>query len=681
MIGGIAHGREDQHRPAVKLGLYNFGHMAEPLGVGYRTPPEFHHNHTFLRYQKTGVYAIINDEMTVENALAAYKNKPALVKEKAGDKILIVLSGGESIKVREKDIELVHPGPLRDLGGIEDAPAPAGEAIREAWELLLADGGAVMLKELAELAFGEYSPASAWAAFALLLDGRYFSGGLNALRPRSREAVEADEKKRAEKQRETGERERFLERLRRRRPDPEDGRFLQDVEALARGKSSRSRTMKDLGLGETPEDAHALLLDAGCWTVWINPHPSRFGLSPASAKSPIEPPPAEARRDLTRLAAFAIDSPWSNDPDDAVSVEAGALYVHVADPAAAITPDSAAEQEARDRGATLYLPEGSARMLPDEALPLFALGLGETSPALTFKLSLDENGRIAETEIFPSTVQVRRLTYEAADRLLEDGGADGSGAAELREIRALAERNLRRRTVAGAVNIDLPETHISLEGEQVRIAAVAPRRSADMVKECMLLAGEGAGRWAALRSLPFPYVCQEAGDIPNEVLPGMAGSYQLRRCMRPRTLSLTPGRHWGLGLDCYTQITSPLRRYTDLLAHFQIRAVLSGREPLSAEEAAIRLGAGEAAAAAAVQAERASRAHWTAVYLAGKKDSVWAAAAMEKKGNRWTLMIPALAMEAKVPLRKDVAPNEPVSLILKSVNIPRAEANFTAAGD
>ena len=616
--------------------------------------------------------------MTGENALAAYKNKPALVTEKTGDKILIVLSGGESIKVREKDIEPVHPGPLRDLGEIENAQAPSGAALREAWELLLADGGAVTLRELAELAFGEYSPASAWAAFSLLLDGLYFSGGVKALCPRPREAVEADEKKRLEKQRETGERERFLERLRRRRLDPEDGRFMQDVEALARGKSPKSRTMKDLGLGETPEDAHALLLDAGCWTVWINPHPSRFGLSPASAKSPVAPPPAEARRDLTGLAAFAIDSPWSNDPDDAVSVEAGALYVHVADPAAAIMPDSAAEREARDRGATLYLPEGSARMLPDEALPLFALGLAETSPALTFKLSLDENGGIVETEIFPSTVQVRRLTYEAADRLLEDGG---SGAGELREINALAERNLRRRTGAGAVNIDLPETHISLEGEQIRVAAIVPRRSADMVKECMLLAGEGAGRWAALRSLPFPYVCQEAGDIPNEVLPGMAGSYQLRRCMRPRTLSLTPGRHWGLGLDRYTQITSPLRRYTDLLAHFQIRAVLSGREPLSAEEAAARLGAGEAAAAAAVQAERASRAHWTAVYLAGKTDSVWEAVALEKKGNRWTLMIPTLAMEAKVPLRNDVAPNAPVSLILKSVNIPRGEANFSAAED
>ena len=166
--------------------------------------------------------------------------------------------------------------------------------------------------------------------------------------------------------------------------------------------------------------------------------------------------------------------------------------------------------------------------------------------------------------------------------------------------------------------------------------------------------------------------------MPAEVLPGMAGSCQLRRCMRPRTLATKPGRHWGLGLETYTQVTSPLRRYTDLLAHIQIRALLNGNEPLSADEIALRLGAGEAAAAATVQAERASRAHWTTVYLADKKDSVWDAVALEKKGSRWVLMIRALALETQASLGLDPAPNDHVALTLKSVNIPRGEAVFTA---
>jgi exoribonuclease-2 len=193
----------------------------------------------------------------------------------------------------------------------------------------------------------------------------------------------------------------------------------------------------------------------------------------------------------------------------------------------------------------------------------------------------------------------------------------------------------------------------------------------------MLLAGEGTTLWAAGLNLPFLFISQEAGDIPNEILPGMAGSYQLRRCMRPRALSVKPGRHWGLGLEAYTQVTSPLRRYTDLLAHMQIRAILRGGQTLSADAITVRLGAAEAASAAVVQAERASRAHWTMVYLEHKKDSRWDAIALEKKGNRWILMIPALALETQVPLNHDPAPNEPVELVLKSVNIPRGQAVFT----
>ncbi|MCL1930811.1 MAG: ribonuclease II, partial [Treponema sp.] len=99
---------------------------------------------------------------------------------------------------------------------------------------------------------------------------------------------------------------------------------------------------------------------------------------------------------------------------------------------------------------------------------------------------------------------------------------------------------------------------------------------------------------------------------------------------------------------------------------------------LPPDETAARLAAGEAAAAAVTQAERASRAHWITVYLSDKKDSLWDAVALEKKGNRWSAMIPALALETQVSLRKEVAPNAPLKLLLKSVNIPKGEAVFVA---
>ncbi|MDR1240105.1 MAG: RNB domain-containing ribonuclease [Treponema sp.] len=658
--------------------------------------------------------------MVAEKNLVAYKGRPALVTA-AGEKIdIIVLGSGEKARVREKDIEVLYAGPVTDAAELEQDLAaltqeggiPAA-AVREAWELLagsLEDGASVPLGEFAELVFGAYSPQSVWGAYLLLNEGLYVTGTIAALRPRTQAEVEAGEQKREARAREGQDREAVLDWLKKRRrgasgrdageagypPGLDEAlvrRHVQDAEALACGKSAKSRTLKELGLPETPEDAHGLLLDTGLWTPYVNPHPARFGLSPVSAKIIPAPPPEEARRDLTGLLAFAIDNPWSADPDDAVSVEGDALYVHVADPSASIGPENPAEREARDRGATLYLPEGASRMLAEEALALFALGLAEKSPALSFKITLDETGEIRETEIFPSRVQVTRLSYAQADSLLDAGPGGPAGAfpegaaAALEALCRIAERNRQRRETGGAVFIELPETHISVAEERVSIEPVAAFRSAALVRECMLLAGEGAALWAGRqnpggRQLAFPYISQEAGDLPSQILPGIAGSCQLRRCMRARTLSVRPGRHWGLGLEIYTQVTSPLRRYTDLLAHIQIRALLRGEEPLPEEEVLARLAAGDAAASATVQAERASRAHWTAVYLADKKDSLWDAVVLEKKGFRgagqtWALMIPALALETQVPLPGDPGPNDAVQMALKSVNIPKGEIGFT----
>jgi exoribonuclease-2 len=457
---------------------------------------------------------------------------------------------------------------------------------------------------------------------------------------------------------------------------PEDERFIQDVTALAYGKSAKSRTMKELGIGETPEDAHALLLKTGFWTNNINPHPARFGLSLNSAGAGIDLPKEEERKDLCHLASFAIDSPWSNDPDDAVSIETAegetVLYVHIADPASSIAPESPARKEAMERGATLYLPEKTVRMLADEALPVFALGLTEKSLALTFKITVESRAVIKKTEIFPSVVKVKRMTYEEADIEMDKDTPDSLA---LRALHDLALRILKRRTEHDAINIELPEVHISVENGSVNIQPIKRYRSAFTVKECMIIAGEGAGTFASGNGITFPYLSQEA-ELTENIYTGYAGSYQLRRCMRPRILSVKPGKHQGLGLDIYTQVTSPLRRYTDLLAHIQLRAFLRGEKPLGAEEVMTQLGYSEAAATASVQAERASKNHWIMVYLSGKKDAVYDAVALEKKGSRWVLLIPSLALETQVHLQNDVSPNEDVKLILKSVNIPKGEAVF-----
>jgi exoribonuclease-2 len=609
--------------------------------------------------------------MIPEKSLVVYKNRPALVTD-IGEKIGIVVLGGESFRVREKDIELLHPGPC--VLTILEQELPQGD-VRAAWELL--EGNKVSFQELTELIYGEYTGSTAWAAYRIWRDGLYFSGTWQEIQSRPVEELEVETKKRAEKQRDTVDRETFLERFKARTLNlPDDRRFLHDVEALAYGKTDKSRTLKDLGISESPQEAHRVLLNTGVWTPWVNPHPLRFGLSPGSAKIPVNPPPQdEDRVDLTHLKAFAIDNPWSNDPDDAVSVEGTCLWVHVADPGASILPGSPEDVEARNRGATLYLPEGASLMLAEEALSLYALGMEVVSPALSFKMVLNEAGALIETDILRSWVKVRRLTYETADALLK---AEVPLIPELTALFEIAEKNLARRRAAGAVFMEFPEVHIMVSESQVAIAPIIAYRSADMIRECMLLAGEGAAHWALRQRLPFPYVSQETGELPNAPLNGIAGSFQLRRCMRPRTLSVKPGIHWGLGLDIYTQVTSPLRRYTDLLAHQQIRAFLRQDVPLGEDELLLRLGAGEAAALATVQAERVSRAHWIAVYLSDKKGSSWEGVMLEKRGNRSLIMIPALGLETQVAVKGDLEPNEPVLLTLSTVRIPETDIVFVA---
>jgi len=201
----------------------------------------------------------------------------------------------------------------------------------------------------------------------------------------------------------------------------------------------------------------------------------------------------------------------------------------------------------------------------------------------------------------------------------------------------------------------------------------------------MLLAGEAAGRWALERRLPFPYVSQETGDLPAEPLDGLAGAFQLRRCMRPRTLTVKPSLHWGLGLDIYSQVTSPLRRYTDLLAHQQIRAALAAESgtqaepPIGEDDLAARLAQAERGAQAAAHAERDSRLYWTAVHLATALEAAKAAGEeirregilVEKRGQHGIFIVPSLGLELITPLPHASPPdlNAVLPLTLSRVNI------------
>jgi exoribonuclease-2 len=90
------------------------------------------------------------------------------------------------------------------------------------------------------------------------------------------------------------------------------------------------------------------------------------------------------------------------------------------------------------------------------------------------------------------------------------------------------------------------------------------------------------------------------------------------------------------------------------------------------------MGAAEAAMGAVTQAERASRTHWTLVYLQDKIGSPWEGVVLEKRGSLARLLIPALGLETQLNLKREVQPNETIPLTLVSLRIPEGEAVFSA---
>ena len=190
------------------------------------------------------------------------------------------------------------------------------------------------------------------------------------------------------------------------------------------------------------------------------------------------------------------------------------------------------------------------------------------------------------------------------------------------------------------------------------------------------MAGEAAARFALERGLPFPFTTQDPVDAADRQPAGLAAMYALRRTLRPRQYSSLPGPHGGLGLDVYAQVTSPLRRYLDLVAHQQLRACLRGCDPLEAQAIIERVGAAEAAAQGIRRAERLSREHWTVVYLQQHPGWQGEGVLVEKRMPRGVVLIPDLALEARIKVADSVAPDSVLPLRLTGFELPAREAYF-----
>lgn len=643
-------------------------------------------------------------------SLVMYKQKPAIVSAIDSDRIVVQTIDGEERRVRQKDLALAHAGPMRAF----PSPDSAVSDVRDALELLAAEHpegyGPMPWREFAELAWTDAGPDHIVRAWRALADEPSVELLDEGIRLRSQDELRALEEREQKRREITSLKSRFIEDFSRAwkhrtlYAGAGDGRyksFIEELSRFARGLSDESALARAMGIKMEPHAVHEALIAAGVWDASFNPWPERNGCIP-TAPSCATPVAERAelgivRMDLRHLQSYAIDNEWSNDPDDAISIDGDTVWIHVADPASRIAPRSELDREAMVRGSTLYLPERTIPMLPEDMVRLLGLGLQDESPALSFGVRLDGEGRVSSTTITPSTVRVRRLTYQDADTMIESDDV-------LARLAAVARTRASHRRAHGAIDIEFPEVSIRARDGTPSFQAVPSTRSAGLVQELMILAGEAAARWAFERNLPFPYATQDPPASPKAAgsgegpSPSLARNFTRRRSMRASIVSASCSAHAGLGLSFYSQVTSPLRRYQDLLAHYQIHAALAaernratsaegesarGRSlahsgdafQLDTDAVEERLYTYSQQAAKNRQAERDSRAHWTMVHLS--KNPGWEGnATVLDASENGPVIVKELGFETPIKLPRGIAADEDISIALRRVSIVDLSAHF-----
>jgi exoribonuclease II len=370
-----------------------------------------------------------------------------------------------------------------------------------------------------------------------------------------------------------------------------------------------------------------------------------------------ELPQASADLPLAEARAFSLDEIGTTEIDDAFSVTrlasgATRIGIHIAAPALGIAPGSALDAMARERLSTAYMPGHKYTMLPDDVVARFSLDHGSAQPAVSLYFELDADGLprapISRVERIPIVANLRHAQYDVLNDAFERGAQTGlEYEEELRELWRLgiALEKRRGRPSTGAAMLDYT---FHVEGERVRIV---PRRRGSpldkLVSELMILVNSSWGELLAERDVAAIYRVQSTGKV---------------------RLSVHPEPHEGLGVRSYAWMSSPLRRYVDLLNQWQLVAALQGRRPAfsrSSESLLAALRAFELTYARYDEHQRGMESYWSLRWLAqeGLRD-------VEATVLRENLVrIAGVPLVARISSLPDLAPGTRVRLAVKSVDL------------
>lgn len=336
------------------------------------------------------------------------------------------------------------------------------------------------------------------------------------------------------------------------------------------------------------------------------------------------------RVDLRDRTIVTIDGETAKDFDDAVEVQRlpngnYLLGVHIADVSHYVTEGSILDDEAFERGTSVYFPGRAVPMLP-ERLSNGICSLNPKIERLTFscEIEIDSRGRFINRKMYKSVIRTKeRMTYTNVNALLTKTCHSGDEACELEErygylmpdferMHELYEILAERRDRRGSIDFDLPEAEVMLgeSGDIETIRATARNVAHRLIEEFMLAANEAVATELVMANQPGifrvhdqpdPQKLEDLKEILKEfklklrgnveeirpaelqrVLREAAGTPQERlltnvilRSMRRAFYSAEDTGHFALGLEHYCHFTSPIRRYPDLVVHRRLHELIT----------------------------------------------------------------------------------------------------------
>ncbi len=449
---------------------------------------------------------------------------------------------------------------------------------------------------------------------------------------------------------------------------------------------------KRAGIPQQPQSAFRLLVRLGVW----NENENLFLLEQSisdhfseevdqlvrniSASDIVLQCNQEHRRDLRHLNAFTVDSILTRDYDDALSLmpledgcfEAG---VHIADAAEFVRKGDLLDVEAEQRASSVYLPDMKIPMLPTRLSEhLCSLKAGEDRPALSFLMKIDPEGTVIGSEIVPSVVRIReQMTYEQVNDRIE-------GDASLAKLHELAMKLRGKRLENGAQILPLPEIQVYVnQAGMIQLSKYEKETPSQiMVSEWMIAANGLAATFLTERDIPSIFraqgECKQETDFTQSEHELFA-VYRQRRLFARAELDTRSKLHCSLAMPHYTTVTSPIRRYTDLVVQRQLKQAIAHEPALYTEDELRQLIMKLTAQQSKISLiQRKWTRYWILKYLEQEDIHSLNALILERNERFAHVLLPDLFVETNAPILENTPfhPGEMVRVKIEKIN-PRED--------